>query len=89
MRRVAEFVPSQRRWVVGVTGLDVLASGSTNTGPGVLAETMAVVRSLLLPSLVSLFGTWNWYLPDRVAAILRVRPSWLVEARRPARVRYP
>jgi RND superfamily putative drug exporter len=34
-----------------------------------------VVRSLLVPSLVSLFGRWNWYLPDRVARLLRVEPS--------------
>jgi RND superfamily putative drug exporter len=24
---------------------------------------------------VSLFGTWNWYLPDSVARLLRIEPS--------------
>jgi RND superfamily putative drug exporter len=24
---------------------------------------------------VSLFGSWNWYLPDGVAKLLRVQPS--------------
>jgi len=62
------------------TDLKVMATG---LGFGILLDA-TVVRSLLLPSLVSLFGSWNWYLPDRVAAILRVRPSRLVEARRPA-----
>jgi RND superfamily putative drug exporter len=33
------------------------------------------VRALLVPALVSLFGDWNWYLPDRVAKLLRVAPS--------------
>ena len=36
---------------------------------------------LLVPSLVSLFGKWNWYLPDGVARLLRVPPSVLHEER--------
>ncbi|MGW3123485.1 MMPL family transporter [Streptomyces sp. NPDC001107] len=31
-----------------------------------------VVRMLLLPALVSLFGDWNWWLPDRAARLLRL-----------------
>jgi RND superfamily putative drug exporter len=53
------------------TDLKVLATG---LGFGILLDA-TVVRSLLVPSLVSLFGSWNWYLPDRVAAILRVPPT--------------
>jgi RND superfamily putative drug exporter len=34
-----------------------------------------VVRSLLVPSLMAVFGRWNWWLPARVARILRVAPS--------------
>jgi RND superfamily putative drug exporter len=33
-----------------------------------------VVRMLLLPALVSLFGKWNWWLPRPMARLLRVAP---------------
>ena len=33
------------------------------------------MRSVLVPSLVSLFGNWNWYLPPWAARVLRVRES--------------
>jgi len=41
------------------------------------------VRALLVPSLMALFGRWNWWLPPRVARLVRVRPSPL-EAPKPA-----
>ena len=31
-----------------------------------------MVRMLLVPALVSLFGEWNWYMPDWVARALRL-----------------
>jgi uncharacterized membrane protein YdfJ with MMPL/SSD domain len=34
-----------------------------------------IVRALLVPSLMSLFGRWNWWLPPRVARVVRVAPS--------------
>lgn len=34
-----------------------------------------IVRALLVPSLMALFGRWNWWLPRRVARVFRVRPS--------------
>jgi RND superfamily putative drug exporter len=34
-----------------------------------------VVRALLVPALVSLFGKYNWWLPASVARVLRVEPS--------------
>ena len=34
-----------------------------------------IVRALLVPSLMALFGRWNWWLPRGVARIFRVRPS--------------
>jgi putative drug exporter of the RND superfamily len=43
-------------------------------GFGILLDA-TVVRSLLVPALVSLFGRWNWYLPDWFARVLRVPPS--------------
>jgi RND superfamily putative drug exporter len=53
------------------TDLKILA---TALGFGILLDA-TIVRSLLVPSLVSLFGKWNWYLPDWVARLLRVKPS--------------
>jgi len=54
-----------------ITDLKVMATG---LGLGILLDA-TIVRALLVPSLVSLFGSWNWYLPDRLARILRVQPS--------------
>ena len=34
-----------------------------------------VVRMLLLPALVSLFGDWNWWLPDRARRLPRIAPQ--------------
>jgi putative drug exporter of the RND superfamily len=42
-----------------------------------------IVRAILVPSLMALFGRYNWWLPTRVARVMRVRPSPL-EAPRPA-----
>jgi RND superfamily putative drug exporter len=44
---------------------------ATALGFGILLDA-TVVRMLLVPALVSLFGEWNWYLPDSVARILRI-----------------
>jgi RND superfamily putative drug exporter len=34
-----------------------------------------VVRAVLVPALMALLGRWNWWLPPRAAALLRVEPS--------------
>ena len=47
---------------------------ATGLGFGILLDA-TIVRSLLVPSLVSLFGKWNWYLPDGLARLLRVEAS--------------
>ncbi len=39
-----------------------------------------IVRALLVPSLMALFGRWNWWLPERMARLMRVRPSPLEPA---------
>jgi RND superfamily putative drug exporter len=39
-----------------------------------------IVRALLVPSLMAIFGRWNWWLPARIARIVRVAPSPLAEA---------
>ncbi len=47
---------------------------------GVLLDAV-VVRMLLLPALVSLFGKLNWWLPDRAARLLRLPPTVPAEQR--------
>jgi putative drug exporter of the RND superfamily len=43
-----------------------------------------IVRAILVPSLMAVFGRWNWWLPASLARIVRVRPSPLAERGRPA-----
>ncbi|GAB3969435.1 MMPL family transporter [Actinoallomurus acanthiterrae] len=54
-----------------MTDLKVFATG---LGLGVLLDA-TVIRALLVPALVSLFGRWNWWLPSWAAHALRVRPT--------------
>ncbi len=52
------------------TDLKVFA---TALGFGILLDA-TIVRSLLVPALVSMFGDWNWWMPTWLARALRVRP---------------
>ncbi len=45
---------------------------ATALGFGILLDA-TVVRSLLVPALVSWFGEWNWWMPSWLAKVLRVR----------------
>ncbi len=47
---------------------------ATALGFGILLDA-TVVRSLLVPALVSLFGDWNWWMPAGLAKVLRIEPS--------------
>ena len=47
---------------------------ATGLAAGILLDA-TVVRALLVPALVSLFGRWNWWLPSVPARLLRVKPS--------------
>jgi uncharacterized membrane protein YdfJ with MMPL/SSD domain len=42
---------------------------------------VTIVRALLVPSVMKLFGRWNWWLPQGVARIFRVKPSPLGQHR--------
>jgi RND superfamily putative drug exporter len=53
------------------TDVKVMATG---LAAGILLDA-TVIRALLVPAVVSLFGRWNWVLPPRAARILRVEPS--------------
>ena len=46
---------------------------ATALGIGILLDA-TIVRALLVPALVSLFGKWNWWLPTWAAKPLRVEP---------------
>ncbi len=46
----------------------------TALGVGILIDA-TIVRALLVPALVSLFGKYNWWLPDGLAKVLFVEPS--------------
>jgi RND superfamily putative drug exporter len=50
------------------TEIKVLATG---LGFGILLDA-TLIRALLLPALVSLLGSWNWWLPRPVARVLRL-----------------
>jgi RND superfamily putative drug exporter len=41
---------------------------------------VTIIRALLVPSAMKLFGRWNWWLPERVARVARVAPSPLEPA---------
>jgi len=53
------------------TDAKVLATG---LAAGILLDA-TVIRALLVPAVVSLFGRWNWWLPHWPARLLRVEPS--------------
>ena len=44
---------------------------------------VTIVRALLVPSAMKLFGRWNWWLPERVARLFRV-PASPLDKHRPA-----
>jgi RND superfamily putative drug exporter len=43
---------------------------------------VTIVRALLVPSAMALFGRWNWWLPPNVARVFRVKPSPLARRER-------
>ncbi|HTU77779.1 MAG TPA: MMPL family transporter [Solirubrobacteraceae bacterium] len=53
------------------TEVKVLATG---LAAGILLDA-TVIRALLVPAVVSLLGSWNWWLPSMPARLLRVEPS--------------
>ena len=53
------------------TDIKILATG---LGAGILLDA-TVVRALLVPALVSLFGRWNWWMPTLPARLLRINPN--------------
>jgi len=54
-----------------ITDIKVLATG---LGIGILLDA-TIIRALLVPSLIVLFGKWNWWFPDWLSRLLRVRQT--------------
>ena len=54
---------------------------ATALGIGILLDA-TIVRALLVPALVSLFGRWNWWLPAWAAKPMRVQPHAAVPEQR-------
>ena len=52
---------------------------ATALGAGILIDA-TIIRGVLAPAAVALFGRWNWWLPGWAARILRVEPSPLEPA---------
>jgi RND superfamily putative drug exporter len=51
---------------------------ATGLGVGIFVDAV-VVRTLLVPALVAIMGRWNWWLPGRLARLLRIPPSITTE----------
>jgi len=45
---------------------------------------VTIIRALLVPSAMKLFGRWNWWLPEWAARVVRVEASPLESAEQPA-----
>jgi RND superfamily putative drug exporter len=43
---------------------------ATGLGAGIILDA-TVIRALLVPAAVALFGRWNWWLPGRLARVMR------------------
>ncbi len=45
---------------------------------------VTIIRALLVPSAMKLFGRYNWWLPERIARLVRVEPSPLAPSAQPS-----
>ena len=84
---IIEGIGRTGRLVTGAALILFLAFAALSTGPETDLKVMAtalgagilldatVVRALLVPALVALFGRWNWWMPERVARVLRAADS--------------
>ena len=59
--------------------LKILATG---LGAGILIDAV-IIRCLLVPAMVALFGRANWWLPARLARMLRIPDRPAIPAARP------
>ena len=78
---------SSRKLLASTALVLMLAFFSLSTGPGPDIKQFAiglaagiifdatVIRALLVPSLMRLFGRWNWWLPKGLERVLFLRPA--------------
>jgi putative drug exporter of the RND superfamily len=52
-------------------------------GAGILVDAV-VVRALMVPAMVALFGQWNWWMPVWLARTLRVPAAPITRRVQPA-----
>jgi RND superfamily putative drug exporter len=64
-----------------------ISFASLSTAPDIVVEMIAtalafgvlidalIVRTLLVPALVTIMGNWNWWMPGRLARLLRLPPT--------------
>ena len=57
---------------MGAAGAPDVQMLATGLGGGILLDAV-VVRTLLVPALVSVMGRWNWWFPEPARRLLRVR----------------
>jgi RND superfamily putative drug exporter len=88
---VIEGIGRTGRLVTSAALILFLAFVALASGPGTDLKTFAsalgfgilldatIVRSMLVPALVSMFDQWNWWMPEWAAKLLRVEPSRSVE----------
>jgi RND superfamily putative drug exporter len=57
---------------------------ATALGAGILLDA-TIVRALLVPAAVALFGRWNWWLPGPLARTLRSLPPAAIQVPTPTR----
>jgi RND superfamily putative drug exporter len=81
---VVEGIGRTGRLVTSAALILFLAFVALASGPGTDLKTFAsalgfgilldatVVRSMLVPALVSMFGRWNWWMPSWLAKVLRI-----------------
>jgi RND superfamily putative drug exporter len=62
------------------TDIKILATG---LGAGILVDAV-VVRALMVPAMVALFGRWNWWMPVWLARILRIPAAPITHRAQPA-----
>jgi len=54
-------------------GVDIKQFG-VGLAAGIIFDA-TVIRALLVPALMELLGKWNWWLPERAAKLLLLRPA--------------
>jgi RND superfamily putative drug exporter len=82
MRQTAGVVSAAGIIMIGAVSGLILGSfaGLQEIGVGIAVGVfvdITLIRLMLLPSLMILLGKWNWWLPESISKILKLKPSAL------------